>query len=182
MSNLVFITGNQSKADYLAKYLGHPVDHHKLDLDEIQSLELREIVEHKVKQAYGIIKQPVIVEDVSLEFSALGRLPGTFIKFFVDEIPFETICRMLDGMSREATAKCVFGYYDGEHLEFFEGSLKGSIAEHPSGENGFGWDKIFIPEGYTATRASLSEDDDKKTYLKIKPFAKLKEFLEKQVS
>ncbi len=52
MQSITFITGNQKKADYLAKYLGFPIEHQKIDLDEIQSLDLREIVEHKVKQAY----------------------------------------------------------------------------------------------------------------------------------
>jgi non-canonical purine NTP pyrophosphatase (RdgB/HAM1 family) len=178
MTKITFITGNQSKADYLAKYLGFPVEHQKVAVDEIQSLELQEIVEHKVKQAYEVVQGPVIVEDVSLEFNAFGRLPGTFIRFYVDEVPFETICRALDGLSRDAVARCTFGYYDGEHLEFFEGHLKGRIADHPAGENGYGWDQLFIPEGYDVTRASLDEADDKVTYLKIKPFAKLKGFLE----
>lgn len=178
MADITFITGNQSKADYLSKYLGYEVSHQKVELDELQSLDLREIVEHKVRQAYEIVKGPVLVEDVSLEFKALGRLPGTFIKFYVDEIPFETICRTLDGLNRDATARCVFGYFNGKEITFFEGSLKGTISQHPEGENGFGWDKIFIPEGYEVTRASLSEQDDKLTYLKIKPFQKLKAFLE----
>lgn len=182
MTNITFITGNQKKADYLAKYLGFPVDHVKLDLDEIQSLNLKEIVEHKVRQAYEKIKKPVIVEDVSLEFAALGRLPGTFIKFFVDEVPFENICSMIDGKTRKATARCVFGYFDGQELKLFEGELDGEIATTPSGENGYGWDKIFIPQGYTVTRASLEEKDDQKTYLQIKPFKKLKEFLESRTS
>ena len=107
MNSVTFITGNQNKADYLSKYLGYPVDHKKVDIDEIQSLDLNEIVSHKLTQAYEIVKSPVIVEDVSLEFEALGKLPGTFIKFYVDEVPFETICRTLDGLSRNATAKCV---------------------------------------------------------------------------
>lgn len=81
MANITFITGNQNKADYLAKYLGHAVDHVKLDLEEIQFLELKEIVEHKVRQVYEKIKKSVIVEDVVLEFEALGGLPGPFIKF-----------------------------------------------------------------------------------------------------
>ncbi len=181
MTNIIFITGNQKKADYLAKYLGFPVEHIKLDLDEIQSLDLKEIVEHKVRQAYEKIKKPVIVEDVSLEFAALGKLPGTFIKFFVDEVPFETICSMIDGKTRKATARCVFGYFNGQDLKLFEGGLDGEIATAPSGENGYGWDKIFIPQGYTVTRASLEEKDDQKTYLQIKPFEKLKEFLESKV-
>lgn len=75
LQKITFITGNAKKAEYLEKYLGFPVAHEKLDLDEIQSLDLREIVEHKAKQAYEKIGSPVLVEDVSLEFTALGRLP-----------------------------------------------------------------------------------------------------------
>ncbi len=175
--DITFITGNQKKADYLAKYLGFPVKHIKLDLDEIQSLDLKEIVEHKVRQAYEKIKSPVIVEDVSLEFEALNGLPGPFIKFFVDNVPFETICSMINGKTRRAIAKCVFGYYDGITLKLFEGSLGGEIAESPAGENGYGWDRLYIPDGYTVTRAQLNEEDDQKTYVQIKPFAALKEFL-----
>jgi len=143
MSNVTFITGNQNKADYLAKYLGHPVDHVKLDLDEIQSLDLREIVEHKVRQAYARIKKPVLVEDVSLEFTALGRLPGPLIKWFLEELELDQICALLDGKDRSATGRCMFGYYDGTRLEFLEGVLPGRIADKPAGDNGFGWDKIF---------------------------------------
>jgi len=175
--SITFITGNQNKADYLAKYLGFPVDHVKLDLDELQSLDLKIIVEHKVKQAYDVIKRPVIVEDVSLECLALGRLPGPFIKFFVEEMPAEDFCSLFIGRNREAVAKCVFGFYDGETLKLFEGKLNGRIAEQPSGENGFGWDKLFIPDGYNVTRASLSKEDDRKTYLQLKPFEEVKSFL-----
>jgi inosine triphosphate pyrophosphatase len=86
MQTVTFITGNQKKADYLAKYLGFPIEHIRLDLDEIQSLSLREIVEHKVRQAYAKVGKPVIVDDVSLTFAELGKLPGPFIKFFEQEL------------------------------------------------------------------------------------------------
>ncbi len=178
MQDITFITGNLKKAEYLERCLGHPVEHVKLDLDEIQSLDLKEIVEHKVRQAHIYIKRPVIVEDVALEFTTFGRLPGAFIKYFVDEMPFETICGMLHGQDRGAVARCVFGYFDGDHLELFEGSLAGRIAEQPAGDGGFGWDKIFVPKGYDVTRAELNDEEDRKTYLQIKPFGKLKEFLE----
>lgn len=178
MTEVTFITGNQSKADYLAKHLGHPVRHQKVELDEIQSLDLRTVVEHKVRQAYKILQTPVLVDDVALEFTALGKLPGTFIRFYIDTVPLETICRTLDGLDRTATARAVLGYYDGNEITYFEGSLGGRIAEHPTGEGGFGWDKIFIPDGYEVTRAELSEADDRATYLKIKPLAALKAFLQ----
>jgi len=178
MKNITFVTGNQNKADYLAEYLGYPVNHVKLDLDEIQSTSLEEIVEHKVRQAYEKIKKPVIVEDVSLEFVSLGGLPGPFIKFFVEKMSFEDICSMIGDKKRDAIARCVFGYFDGDILKLFESSLNGKIAKTPSGNNGYGWDKIFIPDGYTVTRASLNKEDDRKTYLQIKPFEKLKKYLE----
>lgn len=179
MKNITFITWNQNKADYLSKYLGYPVDHLKLDLDEIQSMNLNEIVERKVRQAYDLIKKPVIVEDVSLEFIALWWLPWPFIKFFVDKVPFEIICSMIPTwLTRKAVAKCVFWYFDWESLKLFEGNLDWEITNKPSGNSGYWWDNIFIPDWYNITRASLDEENDKKTYLKIKPFAKLKEYLE----
>lgn len=177
MKDVIFITGNQSKADYLAKYLGHPVPHKKVDQDEIQSLDLREIVAYKAKQAFAALQTPVLVTDVSLEFAALGKLPGAFIKFFLQEMPAQNICQLVDGKDRSATARSVFGYYDGQHLEFFEGSLAGTIAEKPAGSGGFGWDEIFIPEGYTITRAEMDEADDKLTYLQINPLEDVKAFL-----
>lgn len=178
INKITFITGNQNKADYLSKFLDYPVDHVKLDLDELQSLDLKKIVEHKVKQAYELIHKPVIVEDVSLGFKALGGLPGPFIKFFVENMSLEDICKLLDNKNRNATAGCVVGYYDGKDMKLFEGCLDGEISIKPEGENGFGWDKIFIPEGYKVTRASLNKEDDRITYLKIKPLDKLKAYLE----
>lgn len=175
---ITFITSNQNKADYLASYLGYPIEHIKLDLDELQSLDLREIVEHKVKQAYEKVAVPVIVEDVALEFTALGRLPGTFIKFFLEEMSLEAICSLLEGKNRQAIARCAYGYYDGTKLELFEGKLSGTIAEHPLGSNGFGWDKIFIPEGHSVPRASLNEADYRITLMQIKPYKQLKKFLQ----
>ncbi len=178
MRSLIFITGNQRKADYLSKYLGHTIEHVKIDLDEIQSLDLKEVVRHKTLQAYEKVGRPVLVEDVSLEFKALGRLPGTLIRWFIDEMSFENVCSLLNGKDRSATARCVFGYFDGKEEKYFEGSMNGKIAEKPAGSGGYGWDPIFIPEGYNVTRAELSEEDDRVTYLKIKPLSKLKIFFQ----
>ncbi|MFZ2593786.1 MAG: non-canonical purine NTP pyrophosphatase [Minisyncoccia bacterium] len=177
MKEVTFVTGNVHKAEYLAKYLGVPVSHQKIDLDEIQSLSVRDIVEHKVRQAYDILQSPVLVEDVSLEYDALGGLPGPFIRFFLEQMPLEKLCTLVGNDARTATARCVMGYYDGTTLRLFEGSMQGTIARIPEGAHGYGWDRIFIPEGYTATRASLGEKDDRDTYLRIKPFEALKNFL-----
>ena len=176
----VFITGNQNKADYLQKLIDMPIDHQKVDLDEIQSTSLDAIVTHKVKQAYEIVGRPVLVEDVALGFDALSGLPGPFIKFFVDsDNGLEHLCRMLDGFSdRGAMAECMFGYYDGSRLELLRGSLHGQISDHPRGHGGYGWDKVFSPDGWEGkTRAEFTPEEDEQTYQTIKPIAQLRELL-----
>ncbi len=175
---LTFVTGNAHKADYVAKVLGQQISHHKLDLDEIQSLDLTKIVEHKVKQAYGILKSPVLVEDVALEMHAFGRLPGPFIKWFTDEIGNAEICKMLGQQhDRAATAKICYGFFDGKTLRFFNGEMKGKIATSPKGDNGFGWDKIFIKDGMSQTRAELTEVEEKSTSMRKEPLKRLATFL-----
>jgi inosine/xanthosine triphosphate pyrophosphatase family protein len=119
--NVTFVTGSVKKKEYLEKLLGLKIKNQKVDLDEIQSLNVKEIIKHKVVQAYKILKTPVLVEDTSLEFEDLSGLPGPFIRFFVDNVPMEKICNMI-GENRNVTARCVFGYFDGEKLEIIEGS------------------------------------------------------------
>ena len=176
----LFITGNQNKADYLADLLHLPIQHHKLDLDEIQSADPVVVVTHKVKQAYELLKQPVLVEDTSLCFNALDGLPGPFIKFFVEaKDGFESLCRMLDGFEdRSAYATAVYGYYDGQEIRIFTGKLEGKIADHPRGSGGYGWDSIFEPEGYDSlTRAELSREKDLESYEKIRDTEGLRSYL-----
>lgn len=176
----VFITGNKHKADYLSRLIEMPLQHQSISLDEIQSTNLDDIVKCKARQAYEIIKKPVLVEDVSLGFSALDGLPGPFIRFFTEpKDGLENLCRMLDSFDdRRATAACVYGYCDGDQVRLFRGQLEGSVASHPRGDNGFGWDRIFCPDGYGGkTRAELDSEADRATYLKLKPIAELRDFL-----
>jgi inosine triphosphate pyrophosphatase len=181
MKSPLFVTGYQHKADHLARMLGLPLELIKLDLDEIQSANIEEEAAHKAKQDYGLVKRPVFVEDVSLGFEALGGLPGPFVKFFVETNDgLEKLCRMLDSFTtREAYGECVYAYYDGEELELLRGGIKGVIADHPRGDDGFGWDAIFCPEGYEGkTRAELTTEQYAEVYKVIKPIDALKQFLE----
>lgn len=156
--DLVFITGNEHKAAQLAKWLGLPIEHQKLDLEEIQSLDVREISERKARAAYKIMQRPVLVEDCSLVFTAFGQLPGPLVKWFEKGASLEKMCHMLDGFSdRSATAQIFYVLFDGAAPHFFEGVMHGTIAEHPRGNGGFGFDSIFINEGQEKTRAELDE-------------------------
>lgn len=178
MVSLTFITGNAAKAEQLGRHLDHPVAHKKLDLPEIQSLDLREIIEHKAKEAYKQIGGVVLVEDTSLTFKALGRLPGPLIKWFLTELDNAGLCKLLDGYTdREALAECVFGLYDGDKLHMFDGSALGSIAAAPRGERGFGWDPVFIPQGHTKTWGEMDIEEQKETSMRRIALLKLGAYL-----
>ena len=176
---LTFITGNASKAEQLARHLEFPVEHKKLDIPEIQSLDLKEVAEHKAKEAYKQIQGPVLVEDTSLVFHALGKLPGPLIKWFLEQLDNEGLCRLLDGYKdRAALAKVCFCFYDGDALRIFEGKMKGSIANSPRGERGFGWDSIFIPEGKTKTWGEMDIEEQKETSMRRIALKELEGYLQ----
>ena len=180
MKDVVFVTGNQNKADYLARLVGFPIEHKSFEIEEIQSSDIDMVTTHKAKQAYALANRPVLVEDVALSFEALDGLPGPFVKFF-EQINdgLEKMCRMLDGFdNRRAQATCVFGYYDGTNLTLLRGQLDGEIVDSPRGSNGFGWDKIFCVDGYGGrTRAELSNEEYDELYPTIRPINALKELL-----
>lgn len=178
MNSLTLITGNAHKAKQVSEYLKMPLNHLSLDLTEIQSLDPEEVIEHKLKEAFEKVHSPVIVDDTSLVIHSMGLLPGPFIKYFLHEIGQETLCKITHTFTdTSATANVSIGFYDGTTMKIFSGELKGSIAKTPVGDRGFGWDPIFIPEGYQAPRAAL----DQNTYDAISPrkkaLEKLKEFL-----
>ena len=176
---ITFITSNPSKAEQIRRYLNHPIEHKKLDLLEMQSLDLKEVALHKAKEAYRTIGTPVLVEDTSLVFHALGKLPGPLIKWFLQELDNSGLCKVLDQFEdRTALATVVFGLYDGENLEIFEGEIKGTIANYPKGERGFGWDSIFIPEGYAKTWGEMNEEEQKETSMRRIALKKLESYLQ----
>jgi len=179
MSDITFITGNQNKADFLAKYLGIEIKHHKLDLDEIQSLDPHEVVEHKVRQAYDILHSPVLVEDAGLSFTALGRLPGTFVKWFIDEIGYQGLLELAYSLPEQtAVGHVTYGLYDGKEIHFFDGEMRGRIAkEAHDGGMGFGFDPIFINDGYDKTRAQMTEEEYARTSYRTPAMDKLRVFL-----
>ncbi len=178
-TELIFITGNAGKAKYLADYFHLPVTHKKLDLPEIQSLSLREVVEDKARRAFAEVGAPVLIEDVSVVFTAMQGLPGPLIKWFDTALGNEGICRLLDSYdNREAVTEVQFAYCDGDDVHVFSGKVKGSMAKEPRGEGGFGWDKIFIPDGYDKTRGEMSSEDWHESGMRKIALEKLREFLE----
>lgn len=186
LANLpIFITGNQVKADYLAKWLGVALEHQRIDLAELQSLDLREIIAHKAKEAYKELGRTVLVEDVSLTFHAWGRLPGPLIKWHLEELGTDKLAKMMAGETdRRATAAIAYGLYDGKQLYIFEGAVQGTVAqsprssEHDGWKNTASWNSIFIPDGQHKTYAQMTDEELQTCSHRYQAMVKLREFLD----
>jgi len=132
----------------------------ELDLLEIQTTDLHELVKFKLRQAYEHVQAPVIVEDTSLYFEAWNELPGPLVKFFLKNIGLTGMVRALDEFSNNsASADCCLGFTkDGKSIHLFEGIVKGNIVE-PRGSQQFGWDAVFLPAGYKRTFGEMSSQE-----------------------
>lgn len=178
MEKITFVTGNADKVRELENYLDIVVNQQKLDLPEMQSLDLEAVAIAKAQKAYELLGIPVLVEDTALTFSALGRLPGPFIKYFFESLQNEGLVKLLNNFEkREAIAIACFALADKNGVQAFVGETLGLISDKPRGEEGFGWDAIFIPDGYTQTWAEMTLEEKKKTSMRRKALDKLREYL-----
>ena len=158
-------------------------DHQKLDLDEIQSKDPAEVIEHKVRHAYANVGRPVFVDDFSFWFDELDGLPGPFVKYFIEaDDALEKLCRLADGLpSRRVTARAYFGYFDGNELTILYGECRGVITDHPQGgaDYAIGTDFVFAVDGYDGrTRGELSRSEYDEVYEQVRNAAAIRQFLQ----
>jgi non-canonical purine NTP pyrophosphatase (RdgB/HAM1 family) len=181
MDNIIFVTGNDNKAREAAQILGRPIAREKIELDELQSMDLRVIVEHKVRQAYEILNgsakngKAVMVEDVSLEIKKWNGFPGPFIKWVHERMGYDEFCAIL-GEDRRADWRVMYGYYDGTKLVVADATVSGAIAAEPR-VGGWGFDVMFIPVGQTKTLGELGPEQKIPYSARAKALSALRDLL-----
>jgi XTP/dITP diphosphohydrolase len=173
---IYLVTSNKNKFKEFKEILGFKLKRVSLELDEIQAIEVEKVVEHKTKQAFNKIKKPVICEDTGLYFKEWNGLPGALAKLFDKTIGYRNLCKILKS-NRKAKAQTVIGYFDGKNYKSFIGEISGRIAKSPRGKNGFGWDVIFIPHGYSKTFAQMSSGEKNQISMRKIALEKLRSFL-----
>lgn len=115
----------------------------------------------KAKYLFDKTNQTSLSEDTGLEVFTLGGAPGVHTARFAGDQknPEDNMAKLLellgDKEDRSAQFRTVIAMIDREKTLYFEGIVKGSIAKVKSGNQGFGYDPIFIPEGYDVTFADL---------------------------
>ncbi len=130
----------------------------KIDIIELQSGTLEEIVKHKAKEAYRRIKRPVLVEHTCLKITALNDLPNHLTGEIWKTLGGYKICEIVkNSWSNHAEAVTMLGYCDGKKVRVFEGSCHGKIASEPRGNSEFQWDTIFIPDGQDFKSQTFAE-------------------------
>ncbi len=154
---LTFVTGNPDKLREASEILGVPLKQAAVDLEELQTINVEDLIIHKAEEAYRKLRCPVIVEDTGLVFLAWNGLPGALIKWFQKTVDNAGIVKMLESETdRRALAQCFAACHDGHRITVVKGELAGTIANAVRGENGFGWDRIFIPDGHTRTFGEMT--------------------------
>lgn len=152
LPTLTFVTGNQKKLEEVKSILGAGIKsdfpfelvNRNVDLMELQGDPL-DIAKEKCRLAAAEIGGPVLTEDTSLCFNALGGLPGPYIKWFLENCGHGGLNGMLVGFSdKSAYAQTIFAFTmgPGHEIHLFEGRTDGMIVR-PRGKNDFGWDPIF---------------------------------------
>lgn len=165
---LIFATHNKNKLDEVTKITPEHIK--VLSLSEIgfnedipeTELTLEGNSKLKVDAILRSENVDCFSDDSGLFVEALNGDPGVFSARYSGKrntsMNNELLLRNMQSVkSRSAYYKSVFClYFNGNH-HFFEGRLYGEIASRPKGNNGFGYDPIFIPKGHTATLGELSE-------------------------
>ncbi|MCA9366198.1 non-canonical purine NTP pyrophosphatase [Candidatus Kaiserbacteria bacterium] len=181
MKELTLITGNPKKAEQLQKLINYPLAHQTLDLIEIQDPDVEVVAKDKALRAYNLLQKPVLVEDTSLSFRALNGLPGPFIKWFLEAIGSEGLCRLLaDYEDRTVTATVCLALCDENGVKLFTGESIGTVALKPQGETDFGWNNIFIPDGSTQSWAEMKHNGEQNDTMRSRAATKLQTYLQEQ--
>ena len=167
---LVFATNNRHKLDEVRAIVG----------DKIEILSLNDIGCHddipetadtlqgnaliKARYIYKKYGTDCFADDTGLEVEALGGEPGVYSARYAgeecdSEANMKKLLHNLTGKkNRNAQFRTVIALIIGGEEKLFNGIVKGSITEEKRGDSGFGYDPIFIPEGFSESFAQMGSD------------------------
>ena len=196
MNELVFFSNNKNKINEVKKILRNnkikilSVNNFKKINDPIENgISFSENAAIKSKHAFNNYKLPCFADDSGICIKALNDLPGVKSKRFILEKG--GLKETLDFILKETNKTKIFNAYfqttialilKKNKIYYFKGIVKGKISKTPLGNNGFAYDKIFVPNGYIKTYAQMSLDEKNKISHRAIALLKLKKFIENLIS
>jgi XTP/dITP diphosphohydrolase len=186
---LIFASNNQDKVKEIKSILGASFT--LLSLSDVNIYE--EIPENepliegnalsKARYVYNATGKNVFADDTALETEALNGLPGVHSARFAGEnkdssANIDKILSMLSGNeNRNAQFRTVIALIFENKEYLFEGIVSGKIIHEKRGNNGFGYDPLFVPDGKTRTFAEMELNEKNSVSHRARAFEKLREFL-----
>lgn len=185
MKKITYVTGNKAKllsAKQMLEPLGFEIDNVKMETTEIQADTVEEVAKYSAKEASEKLKTSVLKNDTGLFVEALGGFPGPYTHYADEKIGENGLLKLLENeTNRNACFIEAFAYCEyGKEPVVFTSITKGKIAKEKSGEYGWTWDFIFIPDGYDKTFANYNDDErfyawNTDAYRKLAEYLKNKE-------
>jgi XTP/dITP diphosphohydrolase len=141
--------------------LGVEVDHTNLGYREVQADTLEEVVRHGMEELRRREMEDFIIDDSGLFVRALGGFPGVYSAYALRTLGCGGLLKLMNGEEeRRASFRCCIGCWSRELGEIVvEAEAPGVIGLSEKGEEGFGFDPIFLPEGRKLTYAQLPLDE-----------------------
>lgn len=190
---IVFATNNAHKLDEVRQVVGQKFEVVSLrecgiteDIPENEpTLEGNALA--KARYIYARTGLDCFADDTGLEVDALGGEPGVrSARYATDDHDDEAnkrllLERMAGAKSRAAQFRTAVALILGGEEHLFEGVVRGTITTSQQGEGGFGYDPLFVPDGYTSTFAQMSAEEKNAISHRGRAVRKLAEFLQKKI-
>lgn len=167
MKKIIFATNNLHKLSEIRSMVQN-----KFQLVSLQDLNLKEDIPEtsdtvegnalqKAQFVFNRFAIPCFADDTGLEVEALKGAPGVYSARYAGEYANyqDNVIKLLENLNgisaRKARFKTVIAYIDQQQTKLFEGIINGTISTEPSGKGGFGYDPVFIPDGYDMSFAEM---------------------------
>ena len=190
MKQIVFATNNKHKLEEIRNILDNTLN--ILSLDDINchedipetgsTIEENALIKARyIKEKYGY---DCSADDTGLEIKSLNNEPGVYSARYAgndhnSEKNMQKVLENLKGKNdRSACIRTCIALITGNNEYLFEGKIEGEIITEKKGESGFGYDPIFVPDGYTQTFAELGNDIKNKISHRALAVKKLINFLQ----
>ncbi len=185
---LIFATNNKNKISEIRQKISNKID--LLSLEDINFIDepeetgstFKENGLIKVKSIWQKLKVNCFAEDSGLVINELNGEPGIFSARYSDEKNDQkniekVLTKLQNNKNRAAHFVTVIALIFKEKEYYFEGKIEGIITEEQIGENGFGYDSIFIPNGFKTTFAQMTSAEKNKISHRAIATEKLVNFL-----
>ncbi len=191
LEEIVFASHNEGKIKEIKKLLApygikvkSALDMNLPDVEETgKTFEENSLL--KSRTIAKLVNMPCLADDSGLCVDALNGAPGVYSARYAPNRDFDKGMEKLlaemeksPNKSRNAHFSCVISlaWPDGQY-KVFAGQVDGKIAFHKMGAGGFGYDPLFVPEGFTSSFAQMSQEEKNKISHRGRAVEKLKGFL-----